>query len=330
METKINNNYDNLFEAINIYYKQGGRMMFWTCLNGCHDFVDWEHIDKINIATCRKCGASNQTVVILFRNSWNPNGELETSEEFEICQKYLPTFEFRSQLPENALVVGRHSVLPFFEELERELALKNSRLVNSHSQHKYIADITNYWEDLKEFTPKTYTQWGNLGEGQYIVKGKTNSKKFRWDTHMYVPSRDRLVQVISNLFIDQTIADQGIVVRDYIPLRRLGEGINGLPISAEWRCFCYKDKILATGFYWSNFEELSPGNLPQEGINFLKKITAIVSKKANFYVVDIAEKESGGFMVVELNCGMMSGLSCVDPNEMYGNLAKALAQQESK
>jgi hypothetical protein len=263
-------------------------------------------------------------ISILFRNSWHHNGELETGEEFEVSKKYFPVYEYRSQVTENSLIIGRYSVLPFYEELEKELSLKKSLLINSYKQHRYIADITNYCEDLNGFTPKTYTQWMNIKEGKYIVKGKTNSRKFRWDTHMYAPNRDSLLRVIRNLFTDQMIADQGVVVRDYIPLKKLGEGINGLPISAEWRCFCYKDKVLATGFYWSNFEELSPGNLPQEGVDFLKKVTAIVSKKVNFYVVDVAQKENGEYMVVELNCGMMSGLSCVDPNEMYGNLKKAL------
>lgn len=263
-------------------------------------------------------------ISILFRNNYYPNGDLETGEEFQIAKKYFPVYEYRSEVPKDSLVIGRYSVLPFFEELTKELPLKNSELINSHRQHRYIADITGWCDDLAEFTPKTYTQWGDLKEGVWVVKGRTNSRKFRWNTHMYAEGRTALLRVISNLYTDQMIADQGIVVRDYVPLLKLGEGINGLPISAEWRCFCYKDNILATGFYWSNFEELSPGNLPQEGINFLKKVTTIVSKKVNFYVVDIALKENKKYMVVELNDGQQSGLSCVNPDEMYGNLAKFL------
>jgi hypothetical protein len=259
-------------------------------------------------------------IAILFRNSWCHNGELETGEEFRTCQKYFPTFEFRSQLPESSLIVGRYSVLPFYEELEKELSLKNSRLVNSYTQHRYIADIVNWYEDLKDFTPKTYTQWGNLKEGAWVVKGRTNSRKFRWNTHMYAEGRKALLKVISNLYTDQMIADQGIVVRDYVSLAKLGEGINGLPITKEWRCFCYKETILATGFYWSQEEELSPGNLPEKGLDFLKKVATIVSRKTNFYVVDVAEKADGKFMVVELNDGQMSGLSCVNPNKLYENL----------
>jgi len=251
---------------------------------------------------------------LLFRRS------LEIEEEFKIASSIIPTIEYRSQIPEDSLVIGRYSVLPFYEELEKELALKNSRLINSYQQHRYIADITNWYEDLKDFTPKTYTQWGDLKEGRWVVKGRTNSRKFRWNTHMYAEGRQSLLKVISNLYDDIMIAEQGVVVRDYIPLAKLGEGINGLPITKEWRCFCYKDRILATGFYWASEEELDPGKLPKKGLDFLNRIVSMVSEKTNFYVVDVAEKEDGNFMVVELNDGQMSGLSCVDPNNLYRNL----------
>ena len=137
---------------------------------------------------------------------------------------------------------------------------------------------------------------------------------------MYAEGRQSLLKVISNLYDDIMIAEQGVVVRDYIPLAKLGEGINGLPITKEWRCFCYKDRILATGFYLATEEELDPGKLPKKGLDFLNRIVSMVSEKTNFYVVDVAEKEDGNFMVVELNDGQMSGLSCVDPNNLYRNL----------
>jgi len=50
---------DILFAAIDEYVKRGGRMVFWTCSNGCRDFVDWQHEGEKFVATCRKCGRSN-------------------------------------------------------------------------------------------------------------------------------------------------------------------------------------------------------------------------------------------------------------------------------
>lgn len=259
-----------------------------------------------------------QKAVILFRK------ELEEENEFSIAQKYFDCYEFRSVIPENSLVIGRFSVLPFYKELEAELKFKNSYLINSYQQHSYIADILQWCEDLKDYTPKTYNQWGNLKDGKWVVKGKTNSRKQRWNTHMFAEDRESLLKVIKNLYDDVFIAEQGIVVRDYVPLVKLDEDFNGMPISKEWRCFCYKDKLLCSGFYWASFPDADPGPLPQEGVNFLQKIMPIVGEKANFYVIDIAEKEEGGYIVVELNDGCMSGLSTIDPENLYSELKKTL------
>ena len=266
-------------------------------------------------------------VCILFRNTWHHNQELETKEEFEIAKKYFPVFEFRSEIPKGSLVIGRYSVLPFFQELEMELAKNGSRLINTYQQHRYVADLTNYCEDIKEYTPKTYTQWGNLGDGKYIVKGKTNSRKFRWNTHMFADGRDNLLKVIKNLHEDQMIADQGVVVREFVPLKKLDESINGLPICKEWRCFFYKETLLAHGFYWSNFEDLNPGDLPPDGIEYVKKVATIISKNTNFFVIDVAEKEDGRYVVVEANTGEMSGLSSVNPEMLYNGLKIALDKE---
>ncbi len=45
--------------ALDEHLKRGGRIMFWTCPNGCRDIVDWNHDGGKSVATCRKCGTSN-------------------------------------------------------------------------------------------------------------------------------------------------------------------------------------------------------------------------------------------------------------------------------
>lgn len=46
---------DELFKAIN---KTG--FVFWTCPEGCRDFVDWN--DSKTQATCRKCGTKSKQI----------------------------------------------------------------------------------------------------------------------------------------------------------------------------------------------------------------------------------------------------------------------------
>lgn len=136
--------------------------------------------------------------VILFRK------DIDTEEELSVAQKYFNCYEFRSQIDKNSIVIGRYSVLPFYKELEAELNLKNSSLINSFKQHNYIADIFQWYDDLREYTPKTYSQWGNLGDGEWVVKGITNSRKQRWNTHMYANGRESLLKVIKTLYMEKS------------------------------------------------------------------------------------------------------------------------------
>ncbi len=265
-------------------------------------------------------------VSILIRNSVE-FGEPEL--EIQVARKHFDqVYPYRTQVPEGSLVIGRYSVLPYYRELEAELALRGSRLINTYAEHRYIADICAWYEDLKDFTPKTYTQWGRLNEGEFIVKGKTSSRKHQWNTHMRASGREGLLKVIRRLMEDPFISQDGLVVREYIPLKKVAEGINGLPIVKEWRLFFYKENYLAGGFYWvthlDEYQEQFGDGIPQGVLDFAKVIAPIVSKRTNFYVMDIAEKEDGGFVLIELNDGQMSGLSCNDPDYLYARMREIL------
>jgi len=227
------------------------------------------------------------------------------------------------EIPHNAIVIGRYSVLPFYSDLEEELKLIYSRFINSYEQHRYIADIENWYQDLKEYTPQTWFEWSNLPEGQFIVKGRTNSRKFQWSRQMFCASRELVPTIVASLLDDSLIRDQGVCVRSYVPLRQFDTGINGLPITNEWRVFCLGTKTVIGDYYWSNFPEHKPYSweeLPQEALDLLEKVKAIVAKRTNFYVIDIAETKEGNWIVIELNDGQMSGLSDIDPTKFYNNL----------
>jgi len=263
---------------------------------------------------------------VLFRKNVDDFNN-DQDDEFFDSFSFFKTVEYRTLISTNSLVIGRYSVLPFYKELEKELNIRNSFLINNYLQHRYIADITNYYEDLKEFTPKTYTEWGSLPEGKYIVKGKTNSRKHNWNTHMFAKDKKSLLEIINRLYDDSFIWNQGLVVREYVPLEKLDEGINGVPISNEWRFFYYKENMLCNGYYWANFPDLNV-KLDYEMIKFSEKIAKIVAKKANFFVLDIAKKVDNGYILIEVNDGQMSGLSNCKSKELYKNLSECLRRED--
>ena len=252
---------------------------------------------------------------ILFRKN------LDTEEEFKISQKYFDISESRVSL-KDSLVIGRYSVLPYYQELEKDLEILGSKLINSYEQHKYISDFEYYW-DIEDLTPKTYFRLEDIPEnGPFIVKGKTNSRKFAWNRLMFAENRQRAIEISCDLKTDSLIYLQDIIVRDFVKLNVLEEGIEGLPFSNEWRFFCFKDKILSYGFYWTISEK--KGTIDALGVNLVETVIKRVKDKVNFFVIDIAQKADGDWIVIEMNDGQMSGLSGNDPEFLYSRLKEEI------
>jgi hypothetical protein len=253
----------------------------------------------------------------------------DTNQEFDVvsdifCKKY---HLFRSNISKNTITVGRYSVLPFYEELCQELKQRNSFLINSFSQHNFIAKM-EYIDVIKEYTPATYFEWHGLPEGQYVVKGLTNSRKHQWKHQMFAHSKSEIPKVVSRLMDDSLVRDQGVAVREYIPLKQFDIGINDLPITNEWRVFVCYGKIVDYGYYWSNFPEHKPyDTLPKEALDLLDTVIEKLKSYANFFVLDLAETKDGKWIVIEMNDGQMSGLSMIEPISFYTNLKKIMDVQ---
>lgn len=251
---------------------------------------------------------------ILFRHDYT------TEEELSVAKSYFQKDVTDSRVGlENCLVVGRYSVLPFYKELEEDLRKQGSALINTYEQHKYIADF-EYYEDIKDLTPETFFDVSKISDfdGPFVVKGKTNSRKFDWDSLMYAGTKRRAVEIACELRKDSLMQYQDIIYRRYVPLKVLEEGIHGLPFSNEWRFFCLGDEIISYGFYWTISEKV--GTISEEAINLVKEVIRRVKGKTNFFVVDVAEKERGGWVVIELNDGQQSGTSGCDLETLYSNL----------
>lgn len=247
----------------------------------------------------------------------------DNQEEYEAAKQVFgqDVTVFRSDIRENTLIIPRYSCLPFYKDFEDEAKHLNAHLLNTFAQHSYVADM-RWYQDLEGMTPKT---WFNAGfstvpdtEHGYIVKGKTNSRKFKWNTHMFAKSKEDLRDVMGRLYDDELLSNQGLVVREYVPLRRLEEGINGMPVTNEWRCFFINDTLIASGFYWSMAECAEDmGSIPEKGLALAKDASKKVKDHVRGYVIDVGEIGQGDWTVIEVNDFQMSGLSMIDPLDFY-------------
>jgi len=234
-------------------------------------------------------------------------------------------------LQSDDLVVMRYSALPFYLEQQEDINSIGAHIINTFSQHSYVADLQNWYADLKDITPETWFQPDKTPKdaGPFVLKGKTNSMKFLWKTHMFAKDWDDMVKVYCRLQDDTYIGQQDIYIRKYIPLHTYFVGINDLAITKEFRFFICNKTVISGGFYWSNsiedVEEMGfkpdINEVPKE---FLQQVIELVGDNIKFYVVDVAQTAEGEWIVIELNDGQMSGLSENNPDELYKNLYEVI------
>lgn len=259
--------------------------------------------------------------VVLFRSDHH------SVEELEVCDQYFDTYDLRSRCPPNSLVIGRYSCLPYYDELDRDLRCAGSRLINTPAQHHWIANF-DYYDTVRNYTPKSYTNnnfYTCQYPGPFVIKGRTNSRKSAWKRLMFARTKIDALLKACDLTDDPEIASQGVIYREFIEFKNFGHDLSGVPITNEWRFFCYKQTVLSWGFYWANLDEIPAGaEIDQAGHDFVRMLTTLVSPHVNAYVLDIAQKPDGSWMLVEINDLQQSGLSWNDPHTFYKNLKAAL------
>ena len=146
---------------------------------------------------------------------------------------------------------------------------------------------------------------------------------------MFAKNKKEAIQVHSRLCEDSLIGYQDIYIRKYVPLKTYMIGIQGLPITKEFRFFVCYGRIVSGGFYWSNYaddltEKPDYNEVPKE---FLQTVINKVKNNVNFFVVDVAQTVDDEWIVIELNDGQHSGLSCNDADTLYANLRKVINEK---
>jgi ATP-grasp domain, R2K clade family 3 len=284
--------------------------------------------------------------------------ELAEQHELFAARRYFDVAEHRSDLlwlrkecRQDLLVIPRYSALPYYKELEYDVRSLGAELINTYRQHRYVADLENWYDDFTDITPQTWFRMEDVPrseDGPFVLKGATNSRKARWITHMFAETRKDATDVMLRLLDDPLISEQGVYIRKFERFHDYGiNEITQQPVTEEWRYFVLDGRIIAGGFYWSEFyeKEVLPNGLHFAHVNghsisvaahreardaFVQtQVIPRVGDRIRFYVVDIARVASRidgppRYRVVELNDGQMSGLSCINPDDFYASLALTL------
>jgi hypothetical protein len=153
--------------------------------------------------------------------------------------------------------------------------------------------------------------------GPAVVKDYVKSEKHAWSEACFIPEVTDLESAlrIVNRFIALRGNDfeGGLVIREFVPL--VSRGVHpqsGMPLSNELRSFWMRDRCIAVSDYWGGS---APASLPSMAHQAAKRINR------PFFAIDLAERQAGGWIVMEVGDGQVSSLADGMPvDEFYRSL----------
>ncbi len=256
------------------------------------------------------------------------------SSDFEIFFTADEAFE---QLPAQeeetpAVWVGFIPSRARYEQIYAALARKKIMLVNSPEQHGKSMELDHYYEPIADLTAETRlatdpSQAREIAAAlglPLFVKGSLQSAKARGWEACVARSEEGLAARISELLADERKARGKVMVRRLLALRHVRTSERGVPQAREYRVFVYQGKSLALGAYWPGEDELSELSASERA-----EVVALATLAANrvgtpFLAVDVAQKEEGQWVVIELGDGQFAGASHAPLGQLWAGLRASL------
>lgn len=208
-----------------------------------------------------------------------------------------------------------------------KLLKKGIVLINTPEEYSKYHLLPGWYADFKNDTAcSVWEDKGTLNSalaltkgltGSYIVKDYVKSRKHEWYDACYIQNiadTKNAATVIGN-FIERQGADLigGVVLRKYEKLRFMGyHEKSGMPLSEEYRVFVLAGTIRIIDDYWPTDQNVG---LSSEEYEWIKQIAKGI--KSCFMTIDLARREDGKLMVVELGDGQVSGIQQIEPSVFY-------------
>ncbi|MFP2904770.1 ATP-grasp domain-containing protein [Pyxidicoccus sp. 3LFB2] len=215
-----------------------------------------------------------------------------------------------------------------YTALDEALSELGHRLMTTPEQYAAAMYLPNWYPRLAAYTARSVWTEGtdateawhaaqSLGPPPYIVKDHVKSAKERWAEACFVPAgatREDFERICANLVEERGDRfERGLVVRRFLPLKTYGQTPAG-PAHLEFRLFFGRGRLLAAEPY-HDFDVEVPDFTAFEALG--------QRLDARFFTMDVAMLEDGGWAVVEVNDGGVSGLpASLDPRELFSALLR--------
>ncbi len=216
-----------------------------------------------------------------------------------------------------------------YRRFEQGLSARGYSLVSSTAHYAEVTYFPNYYPKIRDFSPNAvwteapdaflaWTLSRKIGDGPFVLKDHVKSAKHLWNEACFVPKgsgRENFERIAENLKREQgKTFFRGFVVKQFVPLRSRGESPREYPMCEEYRLFFWKERLLTASHYHRQAEN------PVDWSSFV----ALAQRfEAPFFTMDIAQAETGNWIVVDMGAGECSSLPpSLEPTIFYGKLAE--------
>lgn len=227
-----------------------------------------------------------------------------------------------------------------YSKLYDALLTRNIRLINSPAEYRHCHYLPESFSIIESCTPATvfvrfdadfdfdrvFEQLRAFGDKPLILKDYVKSRKHEWAEACFIPrASDRaVVERIVTRFLELQGEDlnEGLVFREFVEFEPLGAHAQSrMPLTKEFRLFFADGEQLACFEYWDEADyagERLPAN-----------VFADVGQRieSRFFTMDVAQRTSGEWQIVELGDGQVAGLpDNADAAQFYDALKNGLAK----
>lgn len=222
-----------------------------------------------------------------------------------------------------------------YSRLFEALTAKGVRLINDLAAYRHCHYLPESYSLIEGHTPRSvwmavsgepsFDQVMELlrpfGLAPVIVKDFVKSRKREWEQACFISSAaDRsAVERVVRRFVELQDDDlnEGLVFREFVHFVPLAvHSKSHMPLSVEFRIFYLDGRPVFRTRYWEEGEYR--GSAPPA--NLFDEVAARVSSR--FFTMDVALRDSGDWMIVELGDGQVAGLpDGADPAEFYRAIA---------
>lgn len=225
-----------------------------------------------------------------------------------------------------------------YEKLYNGLLSKNIQLINSPNEYKHCHYLPNSYDKIKAVSPKS--NWTKENEkiskilinsltdkfqgSPIIVKDYVKSEKHNWRNACFIPNasdKENVNRIVNNFIeLRGNSLNVGLVFREFEKLEFLtNHSKSEMPLTKEFRIVFLNNELVSIFDYWDEGEygETKPN------IEIFKKIAKTI--ESNFFTMDVAKKENGEWIIMELGDGQVAGLpENANENEYYEKIKETL------